>query len=578
MRIGYSVRPVARAATAGNGAARIIAGMPPNAPCQPLPSGPAGRHGSARTPADGALRALAVAALAWLALVLTGCATALPPLDRGAIASAAIPASRGTALGRMVADSTPQDAHSGFRLMPLGSFSFDARLQLARRAEVSLDLQYYHIENDNSGRTLLRALRDAAERGVRVRLLIDDLYTGGADELFLAFAAHRNVQVRLFNPFLAARGSGQAARFLASIGDWGRVNHRMHNKLFIADGAAAVIGGRNIADEYFLRNADDNFIDLDAFVVGQVVEPLAALFDRYWNLGPTYPVQAVARTGLSAAEQRDYFDRLTGPRHTAPPPPLPNNDILGYGPVRDDLEFGRLGLIWGEAYAFADYPDKPFEGETDGELLETSVTYNVFEAIRSARSEVLASSPYFVPGPRGMALLKSLRDRDVKVSVLTNSLGATDEPVVHLGYSRYRVAMLGMGIELYELSNSRVKRNARMFHFGESLGRLHAKLVVIDRRLSFIGSMNLDPRSASINTELGTVIDSPQLARELKRVIDLDRLQSSYRVRMSADGGRLEWLGLDDDGEMVLTSEPDASAWLRLKTWLLSPLVPESLL
>ncbi len=518
----------------------------------------------------GALSALVLAGL------LTGCGTLPEGIQR--TPSQSIAPSVKTALGQIAKASTPSPEQSGVRLLPLGLYSLDTRLQLALRAQATLDVQYYQLENDSTGRLLMRHLRDAARRGVRVRLLVDDLYTTHSDGLLRALSAHPNIEVRLYNPFCCARGAGVAGRYAASLFDFGRLNHRMHNKLFIADGAAAVIGGRNIADEYFLRNADDNFIDLDAFVVGQVVEPLAALFDRYWNLGPTYPVQAVARTGLSAAEQRDYFDRLTGPRHTAPPPPLPNNDILGYGPVRDDLEFGRLGLIWGEAYAFADYPDKPFEGETDGELLETSVTYNVFEAIRSARSEVLASSPYFVPGPRGMALLKSLRDRDVKVSVLTNSLGATDEPVVHLGYSRYRVAMLGMGIELYELSNSRVKRNARMFHFGESLGRLHAKLVVIDRRLSFIGSMNLDPRSASINTELGTVIDSPQLARELKRVIDLDRLQSSYRVRMSADGGRLEWLGLDDDGEMVLTSEPDASAWLRLKTWLLSPLVPESLL
>jgi putative cardiolipin synthase len=177
-----------------------------------------------------------------------------------------------------------------------------------------------------------------------------------------------------------------------------------------------------------------------------------------------------------------------------------------------------------------------------------------------------------------MELLSDLRKRGVKVSVLTNSLGATDEPAVHLGYSRYREPMLRLGIELNELSNSRVKRNKRMFHFGESLGRLHAKLVVIDGQHSYIGSMNFDPRSATINTELGAVIDSQELARELKRTIDLDRLQSSYRVRLAADGSGLEWLGIDDDGEMILTSEPDASRWLLFKSWLLSPFVPEELL
>jgi putative cardiolipin synthase len=514
-----------------------------------------------------------------LAVFAGGCATKLPTIDRDKIASEAILASADTALSKIVAHSTPDTSHhSGFRLMPLGSFSFDTRIQLAKRAQVSLDVQYYHFEPDDTGRWLLRALRDAAERGVRVRLLIDDFYTGGHDELFLAFAAHKNVQVRLFNPFCCARGSGQATRFLFSVGDWGRVNHRMHNKLFIADGIAAVIGGRNIANEYFLRSEANNFIDLDAFVVGKMIEPMAALFDRYWNSDAVWPYEAIATSPLDAAARRAYFEDATGPARTPPPPELPPNDILGYGPLRDDLEDGRLGLTWGEGYVFADHPDKPFEGSVGGELLETSVTYNVLEALKQAKSELIISSPYFIPGPRGMEFLRELRSRGVKTSVMTNSLGATDEPLVHLGYSRYRPDMLNMGIELYELSNLRVKRNKRLFHFGESLGRLHAKLAVIDRRVSFIGSMNFDPRSATINTELGAVIDSPQIARELQRVIDLDRLQSAYRVRFNPRGNGLEWLGLDEDGEVVLTQEPDSSTWLRLRLWLLSPLVPEELL
>ncbi len=527
-------------------------------------------------PAHGSLSLLGM--LIFALVLLAGCATPLPNFDRDTTSSEAILGSKATALGRLVEASTPEGAHSGFRLMPLGAFSFDTRVQLAQRAEASLDVQYYHLENDDAGRGLLRALRDAAGRGVRVRLLIDDLYTGGSDELFLAFAAHRNVQVRLFNPFCCARGSGQGTRFAASIGDWGRVNHRMHNKLFIADGVAAVIGGRNIANEYFLRKQDGNFIDLDAFVVGRVVEPLAALFDRYWNSDPVYPLESVAHTSLNAEQLRAAFERATGAEHTASPPALPSTDILGYGPLRDEFDDGRVGLIWGYAYVFADHPDKPFDGEVGGELLETSVTYNVFEAIKQAKTELLASSPYFVPGPRGMAMLRELRERGVKVTVMTNSLGATDEPLVFQGYSRYREDMLRMGVDLYELSSSRVKRNKRMFHFGESLGRLHAKLVVIDHRISFVGSMNLDPRSATINTELGALIDSPELARELTRVINLDRLQSAYRVRLAPTGTGLEWLGLDDEGEMILASEPDASAWLNLKSWLLSPLVPEELL
>jgi putative cardiolipin synthase len=515
--------------------------------------------------------------IVWMTLLLSllGACSSLPVIDREAIASEAIPLDTKTTLGGIAQRSMPAPDLSGFRLMPLGLFSLDTRVQLARRAEVSLDVQYYHFENDETGRWLLRALRDAAERGVRVRLLIDDLYTGGHDELFLAFAAHKNVQVRVFNPFIRARGQGQTARFLAHIGDWSRVNHRMHNKLFIADGAMAVIGGRNVANEYYLRSSAENFVDVDAFTVGWVVAPLQFLFDRYWNSAPVYPFDSVATTPLSKEDLRAKFEEWTGPAQTPPPAELPSNDILGYGPIADDLDLGRLALIWGDAYVFADHPDKPFDGSVGGELLETSVTYNVFEAIRSAKTEMLASSPYFVPGVHGMELLRELRERGVKVTVMTNSLASTDEPIVHLGYSRYREEMLDMGIDLYELSSSRLKDNKRMFLFGKSLGRLHAKLVVLDRQKIFIGSMNLDPRSATINTELGAVINSPPLARELTRIIDIDRLQSAYRVRKAPDGSGLQWLTSDGDKEIVLRQEPDSTPLQRIKLWFLRPFVPE---
>lgn len=521
--------------------------------------------------------------LRWMALfasvAMAGCATPLPALDHAAIESSALPGNATTPLGRIVAASTPPDQHSGFRLMPLGTFSYDSRLQLARLATVSLDVQYYHFEGDETGRTLLRALRDAALRGVRVRLLIDDLYTGGLDDLFMGFAAHPNVEVRLFNPFCCARSSGQAGRFAAAIGDWTRINHRMHNKMFVVDGVAGIIGGRNIANDYFLRSTTDNFIDLDAFVVGRLIDPLEALFDRYWNSPSVYPLQHVAHPTLAPAQALAYFERATGPELTPPPAPLPSTDILGYGPLGEELQDGRLGLIWGEAYVFADHPDKPFESEVGGDLLETSVTYNIIEPMMKARHSVVISSPYFVPGAKGMAMLRELRDRGVKVTVLTNSLAATDEPVVHIGYSRYREEMLRMGIELNEVSGTRVKRNLRKFHFGESLGRLHAKLLVIDEQVVFIGSMNFDPRSATINTELGSIIESAPLARELTRVIDLDRLQSSWRVRLAPSGQGLEWLGADDSGELqTYTGEPDATLLTRLKLWLLGPFVPESLL
>lgn len=507
--------------------------------------------------------------------ILGGCAIALPNIDRDAIASESIAASSRTTLGRIAQNSQPEKGLSGFRLMPLGTFSLDTRVQLAQRAESSLDVQYYHIANDETGRWFLRALRDAANRGVRVRLLIDDLYTGGLDPLFLAFAAHKNVEVRLFNPFCCARQEGQTGRFLASLGDLSRVNHRMHNKLFIADGAMAVIGGRNVANEYYLRGPSENFIDLDAFVVGDVLPAMSALFDRYWNSRAVYPLKAIAKSQWSKDELLTFFESETGPVKTPAPKPLATTDVLGYAPISDDLLTGRLGLHWGTAYVFADHPDKPFDSVAGSDLLETSVTYNVLEAVAQAQHEVVASSPYFVPGVKGMAFLKKLRDRGVKITILTNSLGSTDEPIVHTGYSRYREQMLAQGVDLYELSTTRLKDNKRLFLFGSSLGRLHAKLFVIDRKTSFVGSMNLDPRSATVNTEFGAVIDSPQIAREIIRVIDIDRLQSAYKLRLTKNGSGIEWLGMDEDKEMVLTTEPDTSFWLRFKSWILSPLVPE---
>ena len=267
-----------------------------------------------------------------------------------------------------------------------------------------------------------------------------------------------------------------------------------------------------------------------------MLPPLQGLFDRYWNADAVYPIHKVMGTPLSPDHCAPSSNEWTGLEITPPPGPLPPTDILGYGPIAEDLEDGRLGLTWAEAYVFADHPDKPFDGEAGGELQDTSVTYNVFEAIRKAEKDLVISSPYLVPGPSGMELLRELRERNVHVVAMTNSLGSTDEPVVHAGYVEYREPMLELGVDLYEVSGSRVKKNRRQNLFGASLGRLHAKLAVVDKKTIFVGSMNLDPRSATINTELGAVIHSPELAREMIRIIDIDRLQSAYRLAPEQGG------------------------------------------
>ena len=458
--------------------------------------------------------------------------------------------------------------------MPLGLFSLDARVLLAERAHDTLDVQYYQIHNDNTGRLLLLSLRNAALRGVRVRLLVDDLYTTGGDVLFRGLAAYEHVEVRLFNPFCCGR-TGFVSKFAASIFDYSRVNRRMHNKLFIADGVMAVAGGRNIADEYFMRSSEENFVDMDAFIVGALVPQLATIFDEYWNSAQVYPVQSIIDPTGDAVVYRRSFDQIVDDDTQMTSLDLLPIDVLGYGAIREDLDAGRLGLIWGKAVAFADPPWKISES-SGVRSRSVSVSIDVLDRIMRADMEVVISSPYLIPGPVGVQAFADLGARKVKVTILTNSLAATDEPLVHTGYARYREDMLRAGVDLYELSPILTQRNKRLGFLGPSLGRLHAKTVVIDRSIVFIGSMNLDPRSSSRNTELGMIIESPQLAKEVLRVINISKLQSAYRVRFGPDQRTLEWLGIDDGMEVILGAEPDTSFLMRLQSILLAPFVPES--
>jgi len=409
-----------------------------------------------------AARALA-AGCAALALAACG---ALPPRGDAATTTALAPTTA-SPLVRIAHASLPAPELSGFRLLPLGSYSLDARVELARRATQSLDLQYYQIHNDKTGHLLLRNVRDAALRGVRVRLLVDDLYTSGGDALFIGLAAFPNVEVRLFNPFCCGRG-GLLSKYAASLLDFSRLNRRMHNKLLIADSAIAVAGGRNIADEYFMRSSTDNFVDMDALIVGAVVPQLVNIFDTYWNSPHVYPARAIIRTEHDSAALRREFDRLVDEGDQMMAVPLAPADILGYGPIREDFEGGRLGLLWGTASAFADSPDK-VTATSDAMARGMSVTMSVMDVVMAARSDVVLSSPYFVPGTMGVQAFGELRRRDVKVTVLTNSLAANDEPLVHTGYARYRVALLRTGVDLYELSPTRIQRNHRLGFPGASL-------------------------------------------------------------------------------------------------------------
>lgn len=521
-------------------------------------------------PGSGAARRWALC----LALAVTGCGALPARVDQPH--SAALAPAADAPLVRIARNSTTEAALSGFRLMPLGLHSLDARIELIRRARDSLDVQYYFIANDRTGRLFMRSLRDAALRGVRVRLLVDDLNTAGVDPLLAGLAAFPNVDVRLFNPFCCARQS-LSSRFVASLADVRRLNHRMHNKLFIADGAIAVMGGRNIADEYFARGVMSNFVDMDVLLAGKAVEQLAAIFDIYWNSPQAYPVRAIVGTPSTDEGARTEFDRLVDDGDQMMSIVSPEADMFGRRRLADDLDTGRLSLAWGRASAFADQPGKVMATTVEGAQSMT-VQMNIMDRVALATRQVVISSPYFVPGTDGVREFANLRKRGVGVVILTNSLAANDVPAVHIGYARYRTELVRAGVELYELSAGGLRRDAWDTFPGLSQGRLHAKTAVLDDSTVYIGSMNLDPRSENANTELGLVVQSPELAQDVMRVLDAARVQSAYRVELGSDGESLVWLGMGARRQIVLTSEPEASPLILFQNMLLAPFVPERLL
>jgi putative cardiolipin synthase len=329
------------------------------------------------------MRNIAAEALAFAFLVLlAGCGTLPGNVER--TPSKALGPAASSPLAQLAANSIAEPGLTGFRLLPLGPYALGARIELARRAHESIDAQYYLIANDRTGRFFMRTLRDAALRGVRVRLLVDDLYTAGADDMFRGLAAFPNVEVRLFNPFCCSRES-IPSKYLASLGDFTRLNHRMHNKLFVVDGALAVMGGRNIADEYFTRSATNTFVDMDVLAAGAALPRLQSIFDMYWNSPQAYPIQAIVDTSADAESLRHRFDVLVdeGDQMTTVTPPAV--DILGYGPIAEDLDSGRLGLVWGRAIAFADPPAKVMAASTE-EATAMSVQMDIMARLTRRRT------------------------------------------------------------------------------------------------------------------------------------------------------------------------------------------------
>ena len=505
---------------------------------------------------------------------LAGC-TALP-VEVPRIASTTLVAPDDAPLAQVAGDAGIPDDKSGLWPMPQSAFALDARLTLIRQARRSLDLQCYLIGNDTIGRLMLRELRDAAARGVRVRLLVDDLYTQGLDPLLLGLAAHDGVEVRLFNPVVNGR-RWTLGRLASFAGDFRRLNHRMHNKLFIADGAMAVAGGRNLADEYFFRSRDANFLDMDLLIAGALVPKLSELFDVYWNSGQAFPLHSiVAPSRLRPELQNEFEDHTAGPTDPATLPPA-EADVYGAPALSTALSRRHHRLVIAEGRAHADSPAKarPDAGPNEAD----TVTAHFMTFVREAKQEVLLFSPYFIPDEAGLKQMQQARERGVQVRIVTNAMGTSDEPLVNLSYQRYRRRMLGMGVQLYEISSSRLRRDPVLNHaLGRSRGRLHAKMGFIDRTLVLVGSMNMDPRSAHTNTEIGIGIRSPELAKMILQVYRADSFNGVYQVQLKPDGSDVQWVGRDVDGEEVLLDEPDVGPLERLKLWLMHWFVPEDLL
>lgn len=498
--------------------------------------------------------------IALLSALLQGCA--LPPLDGRSESRALTPAeAAGTRLGRALDEQVrAHPDESG--ILPLADAlgSFAARMLLVRAAERTLDVQYYIWRDDITGNLLLGALREAADRGVRVRLLLDD--NGVAmDAKLLALDRHASIEVRLFNPF-----SVRQPKALGYLTHFSRANRRMHNKVLIADSQAAIMGGRNVGDEYFGATDGVLFADLDVLAAGAVLPELSADFDRYWASASAYPIDRIVPADSAAPAPEAPVDN--DPRAARYLQALRESRFIA-----DLLAGGHLPQ-WAKVTMVSDDPRKGL-GLAEREGL---VTHQLREVLaRPPAVSLDLVSPYFVPTAAGVDVFSRLAASGVRVRILTNALEATDVSAVHSGYARYRKDLLRAGVALHEMRRAAQPRGGRAGVFGSSGSSLHAKTFAIDGQRVFVGSMNFDPRSAHLNTELGFIIDSPVLAQAVTEAFDRDIPSSAYEVKLD-EGGGLVWIERRDGQTLRHTQEPGAtlgrSAWIGLLSvlpieWLL---------
>jgi putative cardiolipin synthase len=472
--------------------------------------------------------ARALAALG-LTIAMLGCSS-LPQVER-TVSQARIDTGN-THLARLFAPAlAAHPGQSGFHLLEQGADAFLARVGLVRAAQRTLDLQYYIFHADDTGLALLGELLDAAERGVRVRLLLDDLAGPDLGEALAAVDAHPNLEVRVFNPF-----ARRNARWLDFVTDFGRVNRRMHNKSLTADSAASIVGGRNVGDEYFGARQDLDFSDLDVLAVGPAAGEVQAEFDRYWNNAVVYPLASLDAPAAPEAVQRV---RAQLHDHAAKMRASPYGGSLLDTDLAKAILSGKLQAHWGRATLIADLPEKVMQPAQDQ---STHAIPKLGALLRGAQRELILVSPYFVPGKEGTAWLLQVAARGVRVRIVTNSFAASDVRAVHAGYSAYRKELLAGGIELYELKPT--ANQAKRHWTGSSHASLHAKTYMVDRRQLFVGSLNLDPRSARLNTEMGLVLESAEMCARLAENFERQGPENAWQVRLEANG-ELSWTSRD---------------------------------
>jgi putative cardiolipin synthase len=520
--------------------------------------------------------------VALLALAtLFGCAGLLPGADIPKAASVALAHPEDTRLGQHFAGAAHDHGEdSAFRIISVGVDGFQLRMQMIDAAQRTLDLQYFIFRGDETGRMLTDGLQRAALRGVRIRVLVDDGDTVAGDEQILRLLAYPSVEVRIFNPS-SYRGHSRLLRTLEFLLNAPRLDYRMHNKLFVADNALALIGGRNIGNQYFQVDPESQFADDDVLTAGPIVSQLSGTFDEFWNSKLAVPAKSLGRTDNPSSGVVARTEHQPASHESQAQPAksgaVDYASLLKTGEPYAGIINGRLPLVWAHAQLVHDSPEKKKVrgGERAGSLIGRAVV----ESVREVQSELLMITPYFVPAADEFQSLKNLRQRQARVRVVTNSLESTTELAAQSGYDHYRVPLLKEGVELYEirslLGNVRGSgQTATVSRFGNY--SLHGKMYVFDRQKLLLGSMNYDQRSKRINTEIGLIIDSKELAQQTAmRFEAMAKPENCYIVALSpavASGrsSRMLWRSEEDGHAIEYTREPARNDWQRLKLNFLS--------